>query len=162
MSEPSITSPESYAKSGYTISTDPMLLDFSQIYRYLSEESYWARERSRELVERSIHHSLCFGVYTAGTGLPKQVGFARVVSDYATFAYLADVFILPEYQGQGLGKWLVATILSHPDLQSVGRWTLYTNDAHELYRRFGFGTEQDPWRYMSCRPQQLKVDSHTD
>jgi GNAT superfamily N-acetyltransferase len=162
MSKPSRTSPEYYAKTGYTISTDPDWLDISQIYRYLSEESYWARGRSRELVERSIRHSLCFGVYTAGSGLPKQVGFGRVVSDFATFAYLADVFILPEYQGQGLGKWLVATMLSHPDLQAVGRWTLYTNDAHQLYRRFGFDTEQDPRRYMSYRPQYLKVDPHTD
>jgi GNAT superfamily N-acetyltransferase len=154
MSRSSITSPEYYAKRGYTISTDPQLLDFSQIYRYLSEESYWGQGRSRELVERSIRHSLCFGVYTVGAGLPTQVGFGRVISDFATFAYLADVFILPEYQGQGLGMWLVATMLSHPDLQSVGRWTLYTNDAHELYKRFGFETEQDHWQYMSYRPHQ--------
>jgi GNAT superfamily N-acetyltransferase len=158
MPEPSITSPEYYAKPGYTISFDPNLLDISQIHRYLSQESYWAQGRSREVVERSIQHSLCFGVYTAGAELSRQVGFGRVVSDFATFAYLADVFILPEYQGQGLGKWLVATMLSHPDLQSVGRWTLYTNDAHELYRRFGFDTEQNPLRLMSYRPNQIKAD----
>ena len=162
MSRAPTISSERYAKAGYTISTDPQLLDISRIYSYLSEESYWAQERSREQVERSIRHSLCFGVYTAGADLPRQVGFARVVSDFATFAYLADVFILPEYQGQGLGKWLVATMLSHPDLRSVGRWMLYTEDAHELYRRFGFDTEENPWRFMSYRPYQLEAEPKTD
>lgn len=160
MSASSAISPEDYASAGYIISTDPQLLDLPAIHHYLSEQSYWAHGRSRELVERSIQYSLSFGVYTDDAS-PQQVGFARVVSDYSTFAYLADVFILPEYQGQGLGKWLVVTMLSHPELQSVGRWTLYTNDAQELYRRFGFDTEKDPRRFMSYRPQKSKADRLT-
>jgi GNAT superfamily N-acetyltransferase len=97
---------------------------------------------------------LCFGVYAQDADRPSQFGFARVVTDYATFAYLADVFILPDYQGQGLGKWLVETMLNHQELQAVKRWTLYTSDAHELYRSFGFDAERDPERYMSyyCSP----------
>lgn len=162
MSTLSTLSPEEYSKPGYTISNDPGLLDLAKIHHYLSEQSYWARGRSRELVERAIQYSLSFGVYTDDDESPIQVGFARVVSDYATFAYLADVFILPEYQGQGLGKWLVGTILSHPELQQVGRWTLYTNDAHELYRPFGFDAEQDPRRFMSYHPQQSKSDRLTN
>ena len=161
MSPSSTPSPENYAKPGYTISTDLDLLDVPMIHRYLSEQSYWAVGRSRELLERSIQFSLSFGVYTDDPQSPIQVGFARVVSDYATFAYLADVFILPEYQGQGLGKWLVATMLSYPDLQSVGRWALYTNDAHELYRRFGFDVEPDFRRLMVYYPQQTRADQLT-
>jgi GNAT superfamily N-acetyltransferase len=158
MSESSILSPEAYAQSGFIISTDSQLLDIPSIHRYLSEQSYWAKGRSRELVERSIKHSLCFGVYADNAEAPRQAGFARVVSDYATFAYLADVFILPEYQGRSLGKWLVATMLSHPELQPVRRWTLYTNDAHDLYRRFGFDAEKDPRRFMSYQAHQAKAD----
>lgn len=150
-------SPENFAKAGYIISTDPQLLDVPMIHRFLSEQSYWARGRSRELVDQSIRYSLCFGVYTADAGMPGQVGFARVVSDYSTFAYLADVFILPEYQGQGLGKWLVSTILFHPELQPVGRWGLFTKEVQELYRRFGFEAEQDPRRFMSYRPNLSNV-----
>jgi GNAT superfamily N-acetyltransferase len=143
-----------YAITGYTISTDPHLLDFSTIYHYLSEQSYWAKGRSRELVERAIEESFCFGVYIDDVDSPDQVGFARVISDYATFAYLADVFILPEYQGRGLGKWLVATILNHPELQLVGRWGLFTKDAHDLYQRFGFTVQEDPQQFMVYRPNQ--------
>lgn len=144
--------PANYSRADCTISTDPDLLDIAMIHRYLSERSYWARGISRDRVERSIQYSLCFGVYSIESILPLQVGFARVITDYATLAYLADVFILPDYQGQGLGKWLVATILNHPELQEVRRWALYTKDAHELYRQFGFDAEQEPQRYMCCRP----------
>ena len=159
MSASSTISPDYNSKAGYTISTDPQLLDIPTIHHYLSEQSYWARGRSRELVERAIQYSLPFGVYTDDDGPPIQVGFARVVSDYATFAYLADVFILPDYQGQGLGKWLVETILNHPELQAVRRWALYTTDAHELYRQVGFDAEQEPQRSMCYRPQQSNSGS---
>jgi GNAT superfamily N-acetyltransferase len=157
MSKASTHSPETYAKTGYFISTNPQLLDVSVVYRYLSEQSYWAQGRSRKLVELSIKNSFCFGIYKEIIEQPIQVGFARVISDYATFAYLADLFILPDYQNQGLGKWLVATILNHPEMQLVGRWALFTKDAHELYRQFGFDLEQDPRKFMSYRPHHPKA-----
>jgi GNAT superfamily N-acetyltransferase len=156
MSTASKHSPKIYTKTDFFISTDPQLLDFSTVYQYLSEQSYWARGRSRKLVELSIKKSVCFGVYKGIAGSPVQVGFARVISDFATFAYLADVFILPEYQSQGLGKWLVSTILNYPELQLVGRWALFTKDAQDLYRQFGFDIEQDPQMFMSYRPHRPK------
>ena len=107
----------------YTISDDPARLDFDVIHGFLSGESYWARGRSRECVERSIENSLPFGVYRADG---RQVGFARVVTDRATFAWLADVFILPEERGRGLSKWLVECVLAHPELQNLRRWILAT------------------------------------
>jgi GNAT superfamily N-acetyltransferase len=157
MSTAPTNSSDTFAKAGYIISTDPQLLDVSTVYRFLSEQSYWARGRSRKLIERSINKSFCFGVYTENSGPVVQVGFARVISDYTTFAYLADVFILPAYQGQGLGKWLVSTILNHPEMQLVGRWALFTEDAQGLYQQFGFVNEQDPQRFMIYRPHQPKT-----
>ena len=123
-----------WRKDEYTISDDRARLDVDVIYNFLSGSSYWARGRSRERVERAVAHSLPFGVYRDG----RQVGFARVVTDYATFAWLADVFVLDSERGRGVGKWLVETIVSHPELREVRRWLLATRDAQELYRRFGF------------------------
>jgi GNAT superfamily N-acetyltransferase len=119
----------------YEISTDPRRLDAERIHRFLSTEAYWSPGVAREVVERSIAGSLPFGVYAPGG---EQVGFARVVTDYATFAWLADVYIEHAHRGRGLGKRLVAEVLEHPDLQGMRRWMLGTADAHELYRRFGF------------------------
>jgi GNAT superfamily N-acetyltransferase len=119
----------------YVISDDPARLDAGVIHRYLSEDSYWARGRSREVVERSIDHSLCVGLYGPGGEL---AGFGRAVTDRATFAWLADVFVLEGHRGRGLGAWLVETLLAHPELRDVYRFTLATDDAHELYLRFGF------------------------
>ena len=130
-------------RDGFTISTDPARLDVDAICSFLAR-SYWANERPRETTQRAIEHSHCFGVYDG----EQQVGFARVVTDCATFAWLADVFIAEEYRGRGLGKWLVEVVLSHPELQSVPRWFLATRDAHELYRRFGFTALQAPERRM--------------
>ena len=136
----------------YTISDDPGLLDLKGVHRYLAEESYWARGIARETVERSVRHSLCFGVYHHGMpGRVAQAGFARVVSDHATFAYLADVFILPEHRGRGLSKRLIATILAHPQLQGLRRWALATRDAHGLYRQFGFEPLLKPENRMERR-----------
>lgn len=128
-----------WRKDEYTISTERARLDLDVIYDFLNESSYWAQGRSRERVERSVAHSLPFGVYRDG----RQVGFARVVTDYATFAWLADVFVLDSERGRGLGKWLVETILSHAELREVRRWLLATRDAQELYRRFGFNDLDD-------------------
>ena len=124
-----------WTRGAHTISTDPRRLDLGLIHDFLANRSYWARSVPRAVVERSIAHSLPFGVYDAGG----QVGFARVVTDFAVFGFLMDVFVLERARGQGLGKWLVETILAVPELQGFRRWMLATQDAHELYRRFGFG-----------------------
>lgn len=121
------------AASQYEISTDLDRLDIEYIHRYLSEVSYWALGRSRSVVEKSIRNSLCFGVYDGS----RQVGFARVVTDYATFAWLCDVFIDETCRGLGLGKRLVQTVMAHPELQGLRNFILATRDAHELYRRYG-------------------------
>ena len=136
----------------YLISADPTKLDLDLIHKFLSEHSYWARGIPRDVVARSIANSLCFGVYALGNANPdsewRQVGFARVATDRATFAYLADVFILPEHRGQGLSKRLMEAVLAHPHLQGLRRWMLATADAHELYRRFGFAELSQPDRFM--------------
>jgi GNAT superfamily N-acetyltransferase len=132
------------------ISTDPSRLDRDMIFRYLSEEAYWARGRSRELIDRSIEHSMPFGAYADG----RQVGFARVVTDRATFAWLADVFVLPDQRGQGIGKRLVEAVLSHPELVPMKRWFLATADAHGLYRRYGFDELRDGGRFMAIESAQ--------
>lgn len=136
-------------RDSYTLSTDPSKLDVDVIHTYLSEHSYWAQGRSRTVVERSIEHSLCFGVYRG----KHQVGFARVITDYAVHAYLADVFVLPEHRGRGLGKWLVASMLSHPLLRGITKWSLDTRDAQGLYEPFGF-ERAAPGRHMGLRREE--------
>lgn len=131
----------------FLISTDPNRFDVDMIHQFLSERSYWATGVSKEVVKRSIKGSLCFGVFQDD----KQVGFARVISDYATIAYLADVFILEEYRGNGLGKLMMQSIMDHPDLQNLRRWLLGTLDAHGLYRQYGFRGLKAPERYMERR-----------
>jgi GNAT superfamily N-acetyltransferase len=116
-----------------TISTDKSRLDLGVIHDFLSNESYWAKGRLMTVVETSIDNSLCFGVYHDGN----QVGFARVVTDYATFAWLCDVFIINSHRGRGLGKWLIESIVNHSNLQGLKNFVLVTQDAHELYRRYG-------------------------
>lgn len=128
----------------YTISTDKNLLQVDAIHKFLSEESYWAKERTREQTTTAIENSLCFGVYAG----EQQIGFARVVSDYATFAYLGDVYIAEEFRGRGLSKWLMETIIAYPDLQNLRRWILATKDAHSLYEKFGFHALKFPERWM--------------
>ena len=119
----------------YEISTDPGRLDIPLIHRWLSQSSYWAPGIPLEIVERAIANSLNFGIYHVKEG---QIGFARVVSDRATFAYLADVFVLEAHRGKGLSKRLMTAVLAHPELQYLRRWTLATRDAHGLYEQFGF------------------------
>ena len=130
------------SREQFLISTDPARLDLDAIADMLTR-AYWASGRSRERTERALQNSLVFGVYDG----EKQIGLARIVTDYAIFAYLCDVFILEDYRANGLGKWLMETIFSHPDLQGLRRWTLATRDAHELYRRYGFDalTNPDGW-----------------
>lgn len=134
----------------YAISDDPARLDLDAVHRYLSTESYWAKGLPREVLERSVEGSLCFGIYLENGERGRageQVGFARVITDRATFAWLADVFVLPAHRGLGLSKRLLETILAHPDLQDLRRFLLATADAHGLYRQFG-------WR-EPARPQSL-------
>ena len=134
-----------YHRNEFVISTDKSKLDIGLIHHWLSTISYWAQGRPLQVVQQSIEHSLCFGVYVSDT----QVGFARVITDYATFGWLCDVFILEAYRGRGLSKWLVQTVVSHPDLQGIRRLLLATRDAHELYRRYGgFNSLQLPDRWM--------------
>jgi len=133
-----------WRRDEYTISTDRERLNASLIHNFLSNRAYWAKGRSLEVVKRAIGNSLNFGVYKDG----EQIGFARVVTDYATFAWLADVFIVDEYRGRGLSKWLIEVIVSHQQLQGFRRWVLATKDAHELYRRFGFAELKEPERWM--------------
>jgi len=136
-------------KDNFLISTDKSRLDLDVIHRFLSEESYWAQTRTREQTQTAIENSICFGVYSENA----QIGFARVVSDQATFAYLGDVFILDEFRGRGLSKWLMETILAHPDLQGLRRWILATRDAHELYSQYGFSELKHPSRWMELPAQ---------
>ena len=134
----------SWQKGEFLISTERQRLNRKMIHEFLSRESYWAQGRDLEVVNRGIDNSLSFGIYN-GT---KQVGFGRVVTDYATFAWVADVFVVADHRGQGLGKWLIEVMLSHPQLQGCRRWALSTRDAHELYRGFGFNELARPERWM--------------
>lgn len=133
-----------WQKGEFTISTEREKLKIEVIHRFLTEESYWAKERTKEQTLTAIKNSLPFGVYK-GENL---IGFARVVSDFATFAYLGDVFILEEYRGKGLSKWLMKTIVEYPELQNLRRWILATKDAHTLYEQFGFYGLKFPERWM--------------
>jgi GNAT superfamily N-acetyltransferase len=143
---------DTWHRDDYSISTDRSRLDINLIHNYLSEESYWATGRPREVVARSIENSLPFGIYKGG----EQVGFARVVTDYATFAWVADVFVLREHRGQGLSKWLMEVILAHPQLQGFRRWVLSTRDAQGLYERFGFMPQKRPERWMERFDPNMK------
>jgi GNAT superfamily N-acetyltransferase len=134
-----------FARRGpYFLSTDPALLDVALIHQFLSEQSYWATGIPREVVERSLKNSLCFGLFHGS----QQIGFARLVTDRATFAYLADVFVIDAYRGQGLGKWMMECLLKHPDLQGLRRMLLGTRDAHGLYAPFGFTPLAEPGRFQ--------------
>jgi GNAT superfamily N-acetyltransferase len=133
-----------WRRGAYSISTDPDRLDRSAIHAFL-RESYWASGIPREVVDASIRSSLPFGLYDDSGAL---VGFARVVTDFATFAYVGDVFVLPSHRGRGLAVWLMEVIRAHPRLQGLRRWVLATRDAHSLYRKTGFAALADPGRYM--------------
>jgi GNAT superfamily N-acetyltransferase len=145
---------ESWERGEYLITSDHSRLDVGFIHNFLANEAYWAVGRSVEVVKRSIDNSLCFGIYRK----TEQVGFARVVTDFATFAWLADVFIVPEHRGHGLAKWLMEVILAHPELQGFRRWVLATKDAHSLYAQFGFIPLHRPGRWME-RPDPYMQES---
>jgi GNAT superfamily N-acetyltransferase len=133
-----------FLKKGYTISTDQERIDVEMVFKFLSEESYWSKGIALPKLKKAIANSICFGVYLKD----RQIGFARVVSDKATFAYICDVFILHDHRALGLSKWLIQTILAHPELQELRRWSLATADAHGLYSQFGFTRIVRPERWM--------------
>ena len=128
----------------FVISTEKARLDIEMIHRFLSYDSYWAQGRTLEQTRTAIENSICFGVYLE----ERQVGFARVITDRATFAYVGDVFILDEFRERGLSKTLMRTMLQHPELQGLRRWVLATKDAHGLYEQFGFSELRFPERWM--------------
>ncbi len=146
-----IMNDDAFLKRGFLISTDKSMLDINMIHHFLGQLSYWGKNISLQTVKTSIENSLCFGVYQQ----QKQVGFARVITDFATFAYLCDVFILPDYRKNGLSKWLLQTIRNHPNLQKLRRLVLATADAHGLYEQFGFSRMKNQNRWMEVfQPQQ--------
>ncbi|MGH7459546.1 MAG: GNAT family N-acetyltransferase [Longimicrobiales bacterium] len=136
----------SFTRGEYAVSTDPARLDIDAIHDFL-HNVYWAQGRSRETVERSLRNSLGFGLYHS----TRQIGLARIISDYTTYAYLCDVYVLDQYRGQGLGTWLIDCVMKHPDLQGLTRFSLVTRSAQALYRKFGFAEVTDPHRYMNLR-----------
>ena len=143
---------ETWHRDEYEISTDPSRLNIDLIHDFLSNNSYWAAGRARDVVERSIENSLPFGIYKGSV----QIGFARVVTDYATFAWVADLFVLAEHRERGLSKWLMDVIIAHPQLQGFRRWVLSTKDAHGLYERFGFMKLHRPERWMERPDPNMK------
>ena len=143
---------DTWQRGVYEISTDLSRLNLDLIHQYLSTQTYWASGRSLEVVQRSIENSFPFGLYKEN----EQVGFARVVTDYATFAWIADVFILPEHRGQGLSKWMMEVVIEHPRLQGFRRWVLATKDAHGLYEKFGFIQLHRPERWMERPDPNMK------
>jgi GNAT superfamily N-acetyltransferase len=132
-------------RDSFTISTDQSRLDMNTVYDFLSR-SYWAKTRPREYTDAAFANSLVFGVYADAGG--RQIGMARVVTDYTIVAYLCDVFIHEDFRGHGLGKWLMQTMFDHPDLKHIRRWLLATDDAHGLYRQFGFEQLTDVEKWM--------------
>ena len=138
-------------KDDYCISTDRSKLDVDAIHNFLSTQSYWCQNIPFEKVKKSIDNSLNFGLYYKD----QQIGFARIVSDFSTMAYLGDVYVLPEHRGKGLSKWMMQVIMSHPELQGLRRWMLLTADAHGLYKQFGWKEIANPDRYMEVHNKNV-------
>jgi N-acetylglutamate synthase-like GNAT family acetyltransferase len=142
-----------FLEKGFIISTDKSLIDFEAVHHYLDQESYWAKGIPVERMKRAIENSICFGIYKQN----KLAGFARVVTDKATFGYICDVFVLADYRRLGLSKWLMQTIVQHPEFQGLRRWSLATFDAHELYSQFGFNKLSKPESWMEIFTPYIKT-----
>lgn len=147
--------PEEYRKENFVISTDPKKIDLETVHQFLTN-SYWAKGISKETIQRSIENSLCFGIYDEN----QQMGFARVISDYATYAYLCDVFILENHRGHGLASWLIECIMKHPFLQKLRRFQLVTTYAHGLYKQFGFSKVKHPERHMEIYKSKIYLKEY--
>jgi GNAT superfamily N-acetyltransferase len=143
-----------YREGDFMVSTDRELIDLDVLHQFLTE-CYWARGIPREVVASSIENSLCFGLYAKD----KQIGFARVITDYATYAYIGDVFVLESFRGRGLGKWLMQCVMKHPRLQGLRRWSLVTSDAHGLYAQLGFEPLKNPQNYMEVHRPKVYVQT---
>ena len=139
---------------GYSVSDEAARLDRDYVYGWLATQSYWARDLPRAVFERSVDGAMCFGIYAPERA---QVGFARCISDRATFGYLGDIFVDDAHRKRGLSKFLVATILGHPELQGFRRWSLVTGDAHGLYARFGFSSLAEPGKHMERHNPNIYV-----
>ena len=135
---------QEWQRGGFVISTDRAKMQIDVIHDYVSKQSYWMPGIPKSRVQRIIDNALNFGIFDG----PRQIGYADVITDFATFAYLANVFVLEDYRGQGLSKWLMECILAHPDLQDLRRWTLLTADAHGLYKQYGFEPINNPESWM--------------
>jgi GNAT superfamily N-acetyltransferase len=139
-----IMNDQAFLDKGYSISADKSLIDFDRVYHYLEHESYWAKGVTAERLKKAIENSMCFVILKQN----ELAGFTRVVTDKATFAYICDVFVLEQHRRLGLSKWLMQTIIQHPELQGLRRWSLATLDAHKLYEQFGFVPLSKPERWM--------------
>jgi GNAT superfamily N-acetyltransferase len=139
---------EQWQREDFEISTDPSRIDLDLTHEFLSSKAYWSPGVPRDIVQRAVANSIVFGIYHRTADGWEQVGMARVVSDRATFAWVCDVFVLDEFRGHGLGKWLMECVAAHPELQGLRRWMLGTRDAHGLYRQTGFTELHDPGRFM--------------
>jgi GNAT superfamily N-acetyltransferase len=135
---------EVFLEKGYTITNDKSLIDFDRVYHYLEYDSYWAKGVTADRLKKAIENSMCFVILKQN----ELAGFARVVTDKATFAYICDVFVLEEHRRLGLSKWLMQTIIQHPELKGLRRWSLATSDAHKLYAQFGFVPLSKPENWM--------------
>ena len=143
-------------KDDFSISTEKSKLDLKGIHHFLSTQAYWSLNIPFKKVEKAAANSLCFGLYFG----EQQIGYARIISDYTTVAYLGDVFVLPEYRGLGLSKWMMQTIMSHPELQGLRRWILLTGDAHGLYEQFGWKGIASPERWMELHNKDIYTTEH--
>ena len=143
---------QNWNKDNFFISTDKSLLQISRIHKFLSEDSYWSAEIPKSVVTHAIENSLCFGVYNSNK---EQVGFARVVTDYAGFAWVCDVYIEETERGHGLSKWLMTCVMDHPGLKNLRRICLATKDAHELYKKFGFEVTKNPENWMEIKDNDI-------
>jgi GNAT superfamily N-acetyltransferase len=146
--------PREFNREDYIVSTDPSRLNLSSIHKFLAEEAYWSRGILFETFLKSVENSLCFGLYHQ----EMQIGFARVITDYSTFAYLADVFVMEGYRRRGLGKWLIECVFSHPEVQGLRRWMLVTSNAHGLYQQYGFKKLAQPESFMEISGKDLSTD----
>lgn len=138
-------------KDEFCISTDKTKLDIDSIHEFLSTKAYWCLNIPKDKVQIAVQNSLCFGVYRN----EKQIGFARIISDFSTIAYLGDVYIVEEHRGIGLSKWLIDTVMHYPNLQGLIRWILLTGDAHRLYRQFGWTNIADPTKWMELHNKNV-------
>lgn len=146
---------ESWKRDNFTISTNKTFLQINRIHQFLSTQAYWCIDIPKSIVQKAIDESLCFGLYLEEGGSKSQIGFARIVTDRATFAWICDVYVENSYRGKGLSKWLMECILSHADLQKLRRICLATKDAHGLYQKYGFKVTETPGNWMEIKDNDL-------